>query len=387
MKVSQVILPHKMNSDSDLRLLKPEECRRKLNLRSFSTEGDNVGANENFMGNIRVPYLYREVIIGSVEDIETNSIIFFVYNPMKDRQKIIRYTPGSPDRIDLVLRGTYQNQEMLNFKLEYVICDASIIGGVLYWTFGYFDSFLNSQFTPPRKLNIVKAINFSTAYNAIDQWGVPERWDFTVVSEAGVFTGNHSYDGMTAYIGGGVYPGGFFGSLKVVAWAMDGINRNKRVTGYGRIIYNFQTHSGSYVIVTDRPWQDTVNWSVNQAGYLLKYFPNQYFGIDWQVLDVIKPPPLAPPTAFYESDLTIKGNKVQTGTFQFKYRYIYDGYETSVFSATSKIPLPNIYETIVGSFLRSDIDNCIKVWVDTGSIEVRTIEIAARNMTNLGMFC
>jgi len=389
---TQTLIPQRMNQDVDERALKQDECRRKLNLRTGLTDGSNAMGSENFKGmqDITNPYYeVGDVIIGSFEDISNDSIIYFVYNPDITKNKIFRYFPfeevvgaASPllpagvgqggsysPKIELVLKHSY-----LNFKLDHKITDIDVIGGILYWTDGYFNSYLNNDYNPPRKLNIAKAVKFTQKYRGDD------RWNFQTIAEASGYFTNPEYVGMTVFISNEEYRHTV--GAKVVSWCPDGDFigcRYKKATGYG-VVINRSFSGGTYKVLTDRPWQEiNDNVAMDKPGHMLTYATDCYFGIDWQVLDAIKWPPSLAPSASYIDDASIKVNKLRNNLFQFCYRWVYDDHEKSVFSPISVIPLPSVPELLNGAYDETTVkDNVINVWTDTGPMEVVSIELAVR---------
>lgn len=381
-----------MNSDSDVRLLKPDECRRRVNLRSEATEGNNAGASENIKGTLKInnPYYdVNDIVVDSCPYEEEGSIIFFVYNPDPTKHKILQYKPAEYDYNDtsqpptpvqgiddvlLILQHKY-----LNFQPNRSI-DANIIGGLLYWTDGYFNTFLNNDFNPPRKINIEKAKKFTTSYLG------NQRQDIELIADALVFHNNPSYQNSasqhyTTYISrkANVFSVGD----KVVPWINEGDAygyRYKPSTGYGVVIAIGTYGLNSYTVV-DRIWTDTSYGILVKTGHILPYEPDMYYGIDWQVMDAIKHPPMTKPGVSYDDDGSNTSNKLKKFLYQFVYRWIYDDNEPSVFSPMSYIALPTYDQTIYGGtgYNYYTKDNVIHVWIDTGSMEVKTIEIGVRS--------
>lgn len=106
---------------------------------------------------------------------------------------------------------------------------------------------------------------------------------------------------------------------------------------------------------------------------------NRYALITQQILDRIKYPPLSPPEINYYRDEDYNKNNLRGKLFQFKYRYVYDNNEISVFSPVSKVALPEGEMLLIGEYLGDQtINNRIDVRFNTGSYEVYRIEIAAR---------
>lgn len=107
--------------------------------------------------------------------------------------------------------------------------------------------------------------------------------------------------------------------------------------------------------------------------------PLGYRKITDQLLDVIKYPPLKSPTINYFDDTTINLNLLRGAQWQFAYKYIYDDYEKSVLSPTSKVSKPLDDEQSNGNWtLIPYKNNCIQVNINTGAEIVTKIEIYAR---------
>lgn len=96
----------------------------------------------------------------------------------------------------------------------------------------------------------------------------------------------------------------------------------------------------------------------------------------------IKQPPLCQPDVAYNDDQTRNVNYLEQKLFQFKYRWIYDDKEKSVWSPISVVPIPVL---TCGTSLPAGFNNNIRVIVETGSGIIVRIEIAARE-GNVGDF-
>jgi hypothetical protein len=290
-----------------------------------------------------------------------------VYNPDVTKNKILRYFPFDGDKVELILKHEY-----LNFKEDWKITQCNVISGLLYFTFGYFNSFLNNDFNPPRKINLEKAKKFTDK--------LTDAWGFTGISK--VIDGLFEWTMYTGTKTSGY--NNFQQGDHVVCWVNEGDAygyRFKPATGFCHVKYVYNNlPNNQFAIVTDRPWVDTVNTSLTKTGHIIQYEPDMYFGIDWQVLDVIKHPPNFMPSASYSDDITRTVTALKKELYQFKYRWTYDDNEKSVFSSTSKIPIPTYAETVFGGYAPEyqNKDNVINVWVNTGSSEVKEVEIAVR---------
>lgn len=137
----------RMNLDADDKLLSPDETREIYNGIS-----DIEGTMRMLDGNTQVHFTLPDGdnnVIGWCNDNSRNSIIYFVKNSLGNHS-ILRYRPNIG--IDKILYA----QPVLNFTRR--INHASVIGDLLYWTDGYDVSFAVNANTPPRKINIAKAI-------------------------------------------------------------------------------------------------------------------------------------------------------------------------------------------------------------------------------------
>jgi hypothetical protein len=96
-----------------------------------------------------------------------------------------------------------------------------------------------------------------------------------------------------------------------------------------------------------------------------------------EYFDVIKAPPKDLIDVNVTDDNLYKVNNLYKKLFQFKYRYVYDDNEKSVWSAISKIPYPSKSTDPLYNSL-SNVENAIELKFQTGDINVYKIEIAGR---------
>lgn len=147
-----------LNYDDDKRLMGRGDARYRLNTRYGISATGNTGVMENIIGNklvIENTGAGENTIIGSCQYKEADGIIYFNYNSLGNHS-IIAYLPyATPVNFVVILVSP-----LLNFKLTSKITHANVIDGMLYWTDGYFNSFIGSDFNPPRKINIQKAIDY-----------------------------------------------------------------------------------------------------------------------------------------------------------------------------------------------------------------------------------
>lgn len=276
-EIQDILIPNGgMNLDDDSRFLRKTDTREVYNFRSGFSEDEKGGGMESPLGNTLISFSLpagNNKVIGSCTDYENGYIYYFVYNP-NNSHCILRYNESSGS-VEKIL----YDEQLLNFH-KYEKIHANIINGLLYWTSGYFDSYLYDsdnllQFNPPRKINIEKAYNYTNS---------------TSVSDT-----------------------------------------------------------------------------------------NKYDALTFQIMDVIKYPPQYSPTAAYGDDSNYNQNNLKNKLFQFRYRYVYDDYEKSVWSPISKVPLPEDEEYEGGIKVYDNTkNNKITVSINTGSREVIRIDLAVR---------
>jgi len=161
-----------IDTDSTERAIAQGDYRTALYARSGNASEGEDGALVSMTGNL----LYENVdlpagtntVIGSCPWVEASSIIFFVHNSNGDHS-IFKYDT-TDNSFTLVLTDA-----LLNLQLANKIVGARVVDGILYWTDGYFLSYLKDddgiwQFNPPRNLNIQKAIDgtYTTTEQLLD---------------------------------------------------------------------------------------------------------------------------------------------------------------------------------------------------------------------------
>lgn len=269
-----------MNMDIDISLLNDKMYRDARNIRNGVSSDNNLGTAEAIMGNTVKQDLSPYVtIVGRYADLKTNAIYLFLYQTYQPHSSIYRYNVLT-DTVDSILLD-----EELNFSVDHRINHIDLVEDTLYWT---------DKYNPPRKLNVVKAYNY---------------------------TNNVAVSPLERYF----------------------LHKSRTTE---RMIH---------------------------------------------ILDQIMHPPLYPPTKFngtdsgitfldgYGSDISYPYNLVHNSLWQFRYRYIYDEHQKSVWSPCSNVFYDNITELGNGIFMSNQtVNNVIGVSLDTGSEEVNHIEIAVR---------
>ena len=156
----------KMNKDLDERLVPNGEYRHALNVQVATSEGDDVGALQNVLGNQQVSNVMPTgaKCIGTIADEENDKIYWFVQRT-NQVNAILEYHNGA---VNPVLIDT---NNVLQFRPSTLITGINIIDGLLFFT----DD--NSE---PKVINIEKfkegCTNFTTHTQLTDQVGT--AYDF-----------------------------------------------------------------------------------------------------------------------------------------------------------------------------------------------------------------
>jgi len=99
-----------------------------------------------------------------------------------------------------------------------------------------------------------------------------------------------------------------------------------------------------------------------------------------EYLDVAKPCPQMAPKVVYVNDTNVTINNLKNKLFQFSYRWVFENYEKSVWSEFSAVPLPFDYDDTYADDPTKN--NKIAIYLSTGSLEVKKIEVAVREIVS-----
>ena len=166
--ISNNFLKGKMNKDLDARLLQNGEYRNAINAQVSKSEGANVGALENVLGNTLVQDFNTLTStnglksIGYLTDEINNTVYVFLTN-----NKFAKYNAANKNFIISYnsLQQTYVvlvQGPFLNFSQLNPIYGVNILEGLLFWT---------DNRNQPRKINVVSA-NTLNYYTTEDQISV-----------------------------------------------------------------------------------------------------------------------------------------------------------------------------------------------------------------------
>ena len=149
----------KMNRDLDARLVPPGQYREALNINISKSEGSDMGAVENILGNELVgnANITNGESIGVYRDSGNEMIYFFVTsNSSYDGSNGGVHGIFEYDQTSKQLRTLISNAD-LNFHKDNKITGINLVDELLFWT---------DDRNPPRKINVVRARNDATYYTA-----------------------------------------------------------------------------------------------------------------------------------------------------------------------------------------------------------------------------
>ena len=174
-EVKNAFIKSKMNKDLDARLIPQGEYRDAINVQVSKSEGDDVGALENVLGNFSVaefePTVPDLTCIGFfVNEFNSTVYLFFTdytdlytggnptYNPSANNFIYQYNTLSSGDGITKLVEGAF-----LNFSKNRPIIGVNVVEDLLFFT---------DNRNQPRKINVSKAFDSSTYYQTEDQISV-----------------------------------------------------------------------------------------------------------------------------------------------------------------------------------------------------------------------
>lgn len=140
----------RMNKDSDERMLPDGEARDFLNCRVNNSEGSDVGAIENCLGNEKLTTigLTNAKVIGGTKDSFNEKLYWFVTSDEKDL--VLEYDVNLENSLNVLLESSNPGG-VLNFSNDFLITGVDKVVNenpskdLLYWT---------DNLNPPRVINI-----------------------------------------------------------------------------------------------------------------------------------------------------------------------------------------------------------------------------------------
>lgn len=159
-EIKRLFNASRMNRDVDDRLVQAGEYREALNINVSKSEGSDMGAVENLLGNKEIvsTSISGAKVIGSLRDNGNEKIYYFITNndsydhsnSSSKKHQIIEYNQKANKSIVLV------NENTLNFHTEFPITGVNLVDTLLFFT---------DDRNPPRKINVDTARNEEGHYN------------------------------------------------------------------------------------------------------------------------------------------------------------------------------------------------------------------------------
>ena len=158
-----------MNKDLDARLIPQGEYRDAVNIQVSKSEGDDVGALENVLGNVSIADIANDSGVSNLKCIgyfvdDFNSIVylFFTNNTLStyntSSQNFIYSYNINNNTLNVLVSGAY-----LNFSQTNPIIGINLLENLLFFT---------DNRNQPRKINVETALNNSSFYNNEDKISV-----------------------------------------------------------------------------------------------------------------------------------------------------------------------------------------------------------------------
>ncbi|MGI9555769.1 MAG: hypothetical protein ACR2M9_02830, partial [Cyanophyceae cyanobacterium] len=179
-EIKNTFTKSKMNKDLDDRLLSNGEYRNAQNVNISRSEGDDVGALENVLGNILVDDLPSSIsgleVIGCLEDDGNNRAFFFVTDYTDTSSDMLSNVAPHGSSHYIVMRDLTNNTtnilttgRFLNFSKTSPIFGVNLIENLLFFT---------DNRNQPRKINVDKAIFSQNHYTTEDQISVAKYYPY-----------------------------------------------------------------------------------------------------------------------------------------------------------------------------------------------------------------
>ena len=180
-EIKNTFIKSKMNKDLDARLMPNGEYRDALNINVNKSEGADVGALENVLGNIKLTSFginnEKAEIIGFYMDTVNDSIYVFITDYSDSSfNRLSNFAPANAfcciavlnldtSTSTILVRGNF-----LNFSKTHPIVGVSMLEELFFFT---------DNRNQPRKINTQKAIQFPlTYYTNEDQISVAKYYPF-----------------------------------------------------------------------------------------------------------------------------------------------------------------------------------------------------------------
>ena len=334
-------LKSRMNKDLEQRLVPPGEYRDAKNVMISRSEGDDVGALENVLGNNLLTDFKAndsisccgQEIIGQYMDILNDRIFVFVTNfSDTSTDQLSDFAPTSAlcgiyvYNTKTFATTTLVSGYFLNFSKTHTITGVNVIEQYFYWT---------DNRNQPRKINISNALSISSYYTTEDQISVSKYYPFEsplLIKEEvvgltitniglGYSAGFYNLQPIGSALGTGLQLELTVGCLNVIPPFVGAIG----CTGPFIPITNVgtgYTNGGSYYIVNDS--QPQANWAI--VTIHTEWMSTMYDRVNKLLPDSYSPNPL------WDNEWDGDKNFLKDKFIRFAYRFKFDDGEYSLIS-------------------------------------------------------
>ena len=169
-EIKNTFIKAKMNKDLDDRLVPPGEYRNAQNVSISRSEGSDVGALENILGNSVISSTVLNIpnidVVGFLADNATNNIYLFLtdyidplinskqsFAPSNANCFIYAYNTLGSGSYNKLVEGSF-----LNFAKNFPITGVNLLEDLLFWT---------DNRNQPRKINIGRSLGYYTSEDTI----------------------------------------------------------------------------------------------------------------------------------------------------------------------------------------------------------------------------
>jgi hypothetical protein len=348
-----------MNTDAAPELLKPGDYTYAMNV-SNGTEGITNLLGNRLLPGAPPPSSGSEWVCGSHFDKTRQRIIYFTYNTL-GYHRIISVNVSDNTHTVLFEDNPVQNPILQNITESRVMIINSL--------------------TNPQNLFIIEGSNLELTVGST----------FTI--SGSVF--NNATFTVTAFdyslnVSGTSFVNNVYVSQNTTFELGTFTITYDKVTGFTSGVFNWPTYLYyeptariKDIKIIHREYEGDLVYFVDLNKMLLKFnydtLLNGGYGstISLDYFKVIKAPPKEVAVVDIIDDANYNVNNLYKKLFQFKYRYVYDDNEKSVWSALSKVPIPaNSTNAQINS--QGGVQNCIDIKINTGDINIKKIEISGR---------
>ena len=326
-----------MNSDVEELSLPPGWYREARNMEGAYP--DNQEAKSHAYGNRKINYSHPagdgpHIVLGSVENREGGSLIYFVYDGSdNENHAILEYSGG---QIKELLRGP------LGFQETNPIHSAVIVENVLYWCDGLdFNDEFGLQGSAPKRIDIGrfrpgKYIRYELILNA-DAYLEGVTFSYSLYSLDGTLTQSDTFLHT-------VLPGAgrddvmlaLFNALGTNGFFVDSFLINTTDRAAPKLSFSYGTFDKRVVISVSGGAGDP-EVELNELNFYPLSSNDNNPDIE-KMISLIRPTPLCPPSVKYAEDPGLITNNLHGSAYQFRYRYVFHDNQKSAWGPASRIP-------------------------------------------------